>query len=162
MGISILKIQSKQLEAAAEVIRASFATVAEEFGITKEMWPNHTSFMTAEKLQNHFGSGWLMYGLYDEGQMTGYVSLSKENGGAYMLHNLAVLPGCRHKGCGRQLLDFCVDKVKELGGAKIQLSLIEENTVLKNWYEAYGFEHKGIRKHEIFIEGFMEFIPISK
>lgn len=55
---------------AAETIRTSFATVAKEFNITEQNCPTHTSFsITTEKLQTHFDSGWLMYGLYDNGQM---------------------------------------------------------------------------------------------
>lgn len=146
------------ITAAAEVIRTSFATVAKEFGITEQNFPNHTSFMTAEKLQNHINWGWLMYGLYNGGHLIGYVSLSKISNDVFELHNLAVLPECRHKGYGRLLLDFCKAKVKESGGNKITLGMIEENTELKNWYIANGFTHTGMKwfKHMPFTAGFME------
>jgi len=137
---------------AAEVIRTSFATVAQEFGITRENFPRHTSFISTEQIQMNFDWGWLMYGLYADNQFIGYVSISKsrEADGAFEIHNVAILPDFRHRGYGKQLLDFCKAKVKELGGHKITLGLIEENTVLKNWYAANGFTHTGTKKHEHF------------
>ena len=155
----IFEIRQTQLALAAETIRTSFATVAKDFGLTEENCPTHTSFSaTPERLQNHFDWGWLMFGLYDDGRLVGYVSLSKESDGIYELHNLAVLPEHRHRGCGRMLLDFCKAKVKELGGYKIILSIIEENATLKNWYIANGFTHTGMKyfKHLPFMVGYME------
>ena len=156
-GLSDLS-DTSVLSAAAEVIRMSFATVAKEFDITEQNFPNHTSFMTAEKLQNHFNWGWQMYGLYDGARLIGYVSLSKIFGDTFELHNLAVLPEFRRNGYGRRLLDFCKAKVKESGGSKITLGMIEENTVLKDWYTANGFRHTGMKwfKNWPFTVGFME------
>ena len=50
----------------------------------------------------------------------------------FELRHLAILPEYRHKGFGKTLLDFCKAKVKELGGSKITLGIMEENTVLKD------------------------------
>jgi len=147
---------------ASEVIRVSFATVAQEFGITRDNFPRHTSFTTADNLLKNHEWGWLMYGLYENEHFIGYVSISesREEDGAYELHNLAVLPEHRHRGYGKQLLDYCKSKVRELGGCKITLGLIEENTVLKNWYAANGFVHTRTQKfeHQPFTAGFMEWV----
>ena len=99
-----------------------------------------------------------MYGLYCDRRLVGYVSLSQENDGVYELHNLAVLPEHRHEGYGKKLLDFCKNKIKALGCNKITIGIIEENTVLKNWYTANGFAHKGTKTfaHLPFTVGFME------
>ena len=155
----IYKIQQSQLCNAAKVIRASFATVAAEFGVTEENCPNHTSFITAEKLRNHFNQGWLMFGLYESTQLIGYVSVLNEGDGVYELHNLAVLPEYRRNGYGKQLLIFCKDKIKELGGHKIIIGIIEENAILKNWYAANGFNHTGTKQfdHLPFTVGLMEY-----
>ena len=76
----------------------------------------------------------------------------------YELNNLAILPEMRHLGYGKQLLNFCKGKVKELDGEKITIGIIEEHFILKNWYSANGFVHTGTRKfkHLPFITGFME------
>ena len=154
----IKQIQITDIERCVFVIRESFSTVAKEFNLTKENCPNHTSFMKAEKLQEHCDSGYLMYGYCLDENIVGYVSLSKQDNNAYELHNLAVLPEYRHFGYGKELLEFCKDKAKELGGDKILLDMIEENVRLKSWYAANGFVHTGIKKFENkpFITGFME------
>jgi len=156
----IRQIDCSGLIPAAEVVRASFATVAAEFGLTKDNFPTYTGFVTtAERLQEHLSRGWLMFGYYADGRLAGYVSLSRETEAAYELHNLAVLPEYRHLGYGGRLLDFCKEKVKELGGSKIVIGITEENTVLKNWYSRHGFIHTGARKfeHMPVTAGFMEF-----
>ena len=157
----IRQVEIFEFPVAAEMIRESFMTIAKEFNITKENCPRHTAFSTtAEELQKNLNWGWLMFGLYEDKQMVGYVSLSKsrETADVYELHNLAVLPECRHKGYGKELVDFCIDKVKELGGIKITLGMIEENTRLKNWYIQNGFTHTGTKKFDgfPFTAGFME------
>ena len=99
-----------------------------------------------------------MYGLYENEQLVGYVSISKEADGVYEMHNLAVLLEYRHKGYGKKLLDFCMAKISELDGDKVTISITEENTVLKNWYAVYGFVHTGTKKfeHLPFTSGYME------
>lgn len=74
------------------------------------------------------------------------------------MNNLSILPEFRHKGYGKELLDICKNKVKELGGNKITIGIIEENTRLKEWYTAYGYIHTDTSKFELlpFTVGFME------
>ena len=90
--------------------------------------------------------------------LLGYVSISKEADGAYEINNLAVLPEHRHKGYGEQLLDFCITKITESGGNRVNISITEENTVLKNWYLSYGFIHTGTKRfeHLLFTVGYMK------
>jgi ribosomal protein S18 acetylase RimI-like enzyme len=165
----IRQLDRAELPLAAEVIRASFLTVANDLGLTKDNCPKYVGFITtAERLQTQLDWGWWIYGLFESGQLVGYVSVSKvqANGDAaaddkaYEIHNLAVLPERRHKGYGKELLDFCVAKINESGGNKINISIVEENTMLKNWYAAYGFIHTGTKKydHLPFISGYMEII----
>jgi len=157
----IKQIQVFEFPAAVEVIRASFITVAKEFDLTEENCPRHTAFSTtAEELQKHLNWGWLMYGFYEGERLAGYVSLSKsrETESEYELHNIGVLPEFRHKGYGKELIEFCKNKVKEIGGNKITLGMIEENIRLKNWYMQNGFVHTGTKKFDgfPFTAGFME------
>ena len=157
----IKQLDVSEFQNAAEVIRKSFATVAEEFGFNEQTFPTFTGFVTTtERLQNQAEWGWLMYGFYDNGLLAGYVSISeiKDTDNVYELHNLAVLPEYRHKGYGKQLLDYCKAKVKEFGGVKINIGITEENTVLKKWYAANGFIHTGTKKfdHMPITVGFME------
>lgn len=120
------------------VIRRSFATVAEEFSLTEENVPKHPAFIKEETLHKRFADGIPSYGLFEGGIMVGYIAVSEEEDG-YMLHNLAVLPEYRHMGFGRQLLDFSAEKIRRAGGKKMLIDIIDDNTVLKNWYIGYGF-----------------------
>ena len=101
-----------------------------------------------------------MYGLYRDGRIIGYASVSEETDGAFEIHNLAVLPECRHKGDGWKVLEYCINEIKNLGGGKAVISIIEENDVLKKWYTAHGFVPTGTRKYEHlpFTSGYMELV----
>ena len=157
-SIVIRKIGKDELEACLDVIHQSFETVAKEFGLTKENCPKHTSFMPIYFLETQMEWGWHMFGLYDGKKLIGYMSLSKESDGAFELHNLAVLPEFRHGGLGKRLLDSAKETVRSLGGNCIKIGIIEESTVLKNWYVANGFVHKGTKKfeHLPFTSGYLE------
>ena len=163
----IKQLQLSYLPEAVEVIRTSFATVARDLGLTEQNCPKYVGYVTStERLTTQHSWGWRMYGLYDIDKLIGYVSVSEvmqtsdssEAGKVFEIHNLAVLPEYRHNSHGKRLLDFCVDKIAELGGTKVIISIIEENTVLKNWYTAYGFVHTGTKKYEHlpFTSGYME------
>ncbi|MBR5312366.1 MAG: GNAT family N-acetyltransferase [Clostridia bacterium] len=156
--MEIKTIEKAELPVFLDIIHRSFATAAEEFGLTRENCPKHTAFLPIEYLETQFGWGWLMFGLYDCGTPVGYVSLSAEDGGTYELHHLAVLPEFRHRGGGKRLLDHAKAVVNENRGTKITIEIIEESTVLREWYAANGFLHTGTEKfpHLPFTTGFME------
>lgn len=147
-----------ELDECAGVIRREFGTVAEEFGLTAENVPTNGAFLKTERLLAEREKGFLQYGLLYDGAVIGYMQLEKAGEGTYYLEKLAVLPEHRHKGCGRRLLDFAQVKVRALDGRKIGITIIEENTRLKDWYAAYGFTHTGTKRydHLPFTVGFME------
>jgi len=153
----IKPLEYKELVSCVKVIRESFATVARDFELTEQNCPNHTSFIKLEKLQNQFNKGTLMFGYFCDDEIVGYVSLTKIDNLTYELNNLSILPEYRHKGYGTELIDFCKAKVKEFGGGKITIGIIEENSILKDWYAAYGFIHTETQKFENlpFTVGFM-------
>ena len=158
MKTSIVKVNKSDLPECLDVIHRSFATVADEFGLTRENCPKHTSFIPLSYLETQMEWGRLMFGLYTDERIIGYMSLSKEDDEAYELHNLAILPEFRHSGFGKQLLDYAKETVRSLGGSKIKIGIIEESTVLKDWYIANGFEHTGSKKfdHLPFTSGYLE------
>lgn len=154
----IYPVRAYQLPDCLDVIHKSFATVAKEFNLTRENSPKHTSFMPPEKMQEQMQRGWYMFGLTESEKLVGYAALSDENNGVYELNNLAVLPEYRHNGYGKLLLDHAKEKVREFGGQKIVIGIIEESAVLKEWYLTSGFIHTGTKKfdHLPFTVGFME------
>lgn len=155
---TIREITKEELPSALEVIHQSFRTVAEEFSLTCENCPKHTSFLPLSHLETQMKWGRTMLGLYIDEKMIGYASLSKEADGEFELHNLAVLPEYRHNGYGAQLLARAKKEVIACGGKKIKIGIIEESQILRKWYEKHGFIHKGTRKfeHLPFTVGYME------
>jgi ribosomal protein S18 acetylase RimI-like enzyme len=154
----IRELKQEDLKEGLEVIRRGFMTVAEQFNLTEKNSPTFGAFITEERLQYFFDQGSLMFGYFSDGIMAGFSQLYKKSEDVYELQKLAVLPEYRHRGIGKELLNYAAAKVKELGGSKITIGIIEENTVLKNWYLANGFIHTGTKKfdHLVFTAGFME------
>lgn len=155
----ILEIEDKsKLPISLEIIQKSFATVADEFNLTKENCPGHTAFMTLNKLQNSFESGKRMFLYYSGSVPVGFFSLMQINSDIYELDHLAVLPKYRHNGIGKKLLSFAEKTVKGQNGKVIKIGIIEENTTLKNWYIENGFASTDTKRfeHLPFTVGFME------
>jgi uncharacterized repeat protein (TIGR04076 family) len=141
-----------------EVIRKSFTTVAKDFGWTQENAPGHISFVTNERLAQKHKDGYMPFGYECNGELFGFVSLTDIGDGVFMLNQLCILPTWRHLGYGEKLLDFCKTKTASIGGRIIKLDIIEEKTILKDWYTANGFAHTGTKKfpHLPFTTGYME------
>ncbi len=157
MEPKIRPLSREDLPAAHAVICESFQTVAADFGLTRENCPKHTSFLSLFDLQARFTDGRLMFGLYDGMALVGCFALSRRDGGSWELNHLAVLPRVRHQGFGQKMLRFAQNLVKALGGMQIEISIIEENEVLKNWYIENGFRHTGTKKfaHLPFTSGYL-------
>ena len=158
MNYEIREVEEKELEECASVIREGFLTVAEEFGITRDNAPTNGAFLQTERLLEEREQGHIMYAAIQEGVIIGYMQLERSTPELYFLQKLVVLPRYRHMGIGRTLINYAKEKVAEWEGSRISIGIIEENTVLKNWYLSYGFETTGTRKfeHLPFTVGFME------
>jgi len=134
-----------------EVIRSSFATVAKEFELTEQNCPMYTSYSTTvEKLERRNKMGMLIYGLYNDELLIGSVTISKNDKHECEILNLAVLPEYRHKGYGKQLLFFCIEKAKEMKCSRIWFSFNADNAVLKNWYIENGFVLTELKRLDVF------------
>lgn len=155
----IIRVESKeQLNICLDIIHKSFQTVADELNLTIDNCPSHTAFMPMEKLLSQFESETPMF-LYDnDKKFVGYFSLSADTD-SVELNNLAVIPGYRHLGIGKKLVDYAIAYTRNTFSAKkIKIGIVEENTVLKEWYRKLGFVHTGTKKfnHLPFTVGFME------
>lgn len=150
--IMIKEVNEKDIPECVRVIRDSFATVADEFGFTAENAPKFTAFATTEdRLKWHlFGEHRPMYAYYDNGTIVGYYSLLLQNNSECELNNLCVLPAYRHRKIGQELLIHAFNSAKELGCSKVNIGIVEENKVLRKWYEIFGFIHTGTRKFDFF------------
>lgn len=148
----IRQIIEPELALCVEVIRKSFLTVAEELGFTEEDAPRFTAFATTEDRLRHqlLQEKRPMYGFFEGSVLAGYYSLSLRERDACELNNLCVLPAYRHKGIGGRLLDHAFQTAKALGCGCMEIGIVEENQVLRRWYEANGFLHIGTKKFDFF------------
>lgn len=152
MFIVIREVGEKDIAECVNVIRDSFLTVANEFGFTAENAPRFTAFATTDdRLKWHmFGEHRPMYAFYDKDSIVGYYSLLLQENNECELNNLCVIPAYRYKGIGEELLKHAFNKAKELNRNIINIGIVEENKVLRKWYESFGFVHTGTKKFEFF------------
>jgi GNAT superfamily N-acetyltransferase len=102
--------------------------------------------------------GLKLFGIFTEGAQVGFVAVEKKKGKVFNLEKLAVLPDHRHKGYGSELCAFVDDFVKNAKGKTISIGIINEHTVLKQWYISKGFHETALTKfaHLPFTVCFME------
>lgn len=154
----IREVGVTELEYCIEVIRQGFETVAKDFGLTENNCPSNGAFIKLDRLLADKNKGNYMYGLFSENKLIGFMQLEKKDDEEYELKNVTVLPSFRHNQYGEMLLQFAFNKVNELNGKKMTIGIIEDNTVLKQWYLKNGFTHTGTKKIDFlpFMVGFME------
>jgi len=140
------------------IIKKSFSTVAKEFGFTRENCPTHPSFITIKQLKQLNSKGLTFFGLFPGENQVGFVAVEKADEELYYMEKLAVLPEHRHKGYGKELTGFVIDFIRNNGGKKIGIGIIDEHNVLKNWYKGLGFKEINTQKfaHLPFTVCFME------
>lgn len=148
----IREIKLEDIPECVNVIRSAFKTVADDLGFTEENAPRFTAFATDDRrlyyqlVEEHRP----MYVFEKEGKIIGYYSLSVLNEDEIELNNLSVLPDQRHNGIGKKLLEDCFSRAKEMGAKKVKIGIVEENRILRSWYEDSGFIHTGSIKYDFF------------
>lgn len=140
-----------------DVLRRSFATVAERFGLTVENCPRNIAFYTEERLAEDLDRGMQFYLLENEGQICGCVALEQAKPEMVYLGRLAVLPEHRSRGFGRTLVHHIFAEAKQMGVTRVEIGIISEDTRLKDWYGQFGFVETGTKTfdHLPFVVAFM-------
>lgn len=91
-----------------------------------------------------------MYAFFENGTIVGYYSLLLQGNKECELNNLCVMPAYRHKGIGQELLKDAFKTAGALNCNKINIGIVEENNMLRKWYESFGFVHTGTKKFDFF------------
>jgi ribosomal protein S18 acetylase RimI-like enzyme len=144
----IRDVTGASLEANAAIIRRAFGTVAAELGLTEANAPVYPAFTTAERLGELRSRGAVFFGLFIGGVQVGFVAVEEEKDGKYYMKRLAVLPEYRHGGYGKKLVDFVIDFVKGRGSRKLHIAIVNEQAILKAWYQGLGFRETSVRTFE--------------
>ena len=156
----IREIVRSEIPECAALIRESFLTVANEFNFTQTNAPGFTAFSTNnDRLYWQYDNeNRKMFAFLSESTIVGYYSLLFDENNECELSNLCVNPAYRHRKIGEQLLNHCFTFAESLNVSKIKISIVEENTQLRKWYESYGFIHVKTVKYDFlpFTCGYME------
>ena len=139
--------KQNDFNALARLLNESFATVAEEFGLTKENCSTNNAFITREALLAQLTENREFYTCMMNDQTVGFIAIEKalNTPDTFYIEKLAVTPEYRHLGIGRQLMDFASSRIVELGGKSISIGLINSNTILKNWYIKQGYKERTVK-----------------
>jgi N-acetylglutamate synthase-like GNAT family acetyltransferase len=137
--MNLLIKRTKDIDVLQQVIACSFQTVADQFGLTSDNCSTNPAFITQQHIFNAIENDALFFGLFEEEHMAGCVSVKRESDEIYTITRLAVLPAKRHLGYGTMLLDYAVDHIHKHKGRIISIGIMDQNRVLKSYYEAYGF-----------------------
>jgi ribosomal protein S18 acetylase RimI-like enzyme len=150
----IKKLGTSSLAESVQILHLAFGKVTAQFGLTRENAPVYAAFTTVEKVNEMRDRGAVFYGYFLGRKQVGVVALEKRESadspyrGEYFMERLAVLPEYWHTGIGRELVNYIIARTGDLGVKKLFLAMVNENKVLKKWYEGMGFKEVGIRKFE--------------
>ena len=151
-------LSEKQLSDSVAVIRNSFQTAADRFGLTRDNCPSHPSFITMEKIIELKKRGPSFFGYYTGDLQVGFIAVEKASGERYYLEKISVLPEHRHNSYGIRLVEFGIDYIVGNNGKMVSIGVIDADTALKGWYNSLGFRETLTKKysHLPFTVCFME------
>ncbi|MBR5345661.1 MAG: GNAT family N-acetyltransferase [Clostridia bacterium] len=158
---SIRPILEAEIPACAVLIQKAFRTVADDFGFTRVNAPRFTAFaVTDERVRQEMEDPHRsIIGCFDQDQqLVGCYSLRLSDDNSSELNHLCVLPEYRHLHIGKMLLQDAFERAFQRGAHSMMISIVEENTMLKRWYESFGFSPVETKKFDFlpFTCGYMQ------
>lgn len=153
--VEIRKVDVSELKECVAVIQKGFSTVVDDFGFTRENFPNHEAFITTSQLRQDYQKQYLMYISIIANKIVGFVELDciETEKKIYRMSRLTVLPEYRHLGIGGEMIDYIKKEVERQQGNAIVADIICGNNILESWYEQKGFKKED--KHSI------KYAPVS-
>lgn len=80
-----------------------------------------------------------------QGRVAGYGGM-RHAAGEYYIDNIAVAPGSRRRGIGRQIMSYLVGYAGKHGGLFVSLEVRPSNAPAIALYESLGFKKAGLRR----------------
>jgi len=156
-AMAIIKAKKSDIDVLVTLLRNSFRSVAERFGITEENNPRSLAFCTKERIENDLQKDLTYYILEGDDRPCGCVAIERAKPGVCYLMRLAVLPEYRGKGYGKMLVHHIFEKARAAGVERVEIAMISKDRKLKKWYKSLGFIQKRTKKydHLPFIVAFM-------
>lgn len=147
----IREMKEEEIDSCVVLIRESFLTVAEEFGLTEDNAPRFTAFAANRaRLEYQYHENRPMFVYVNEERPIGYYSLHQKDSETVELNQICIYPDFRHHKLGEKLLLHAIREAMVRGYLTMTIGIVEENTKLRAWYEKYGFVHVKTEKLDIF------------
>ncbi len=142
----------------ADIVRASYAGVANDFKLTRENCPKHPSNCTIDWIKNDLDRGVSYTILFHDKTAVGCAAVEQASKDVCYLERLAVLPRFRHNSFGKTLVTHCIKTARIYKAITLGIGIIDEQEILKQWYKTLGFKMTGTKRfdHLPFTVGFME------
>jgi ribosomal protein S18 acetylase RimI-like enzyme len=143
----IKALSTDDAETIVFILRNSFATVCEEFRLTRENAPTNPAFIAAEKIRSEMKQGSSFFGLYTGSVLAGCIAAksSPDDESLFYIERLAVLPEKRRNGYGKILLEYAENYAAESGGIAVSIGIMDNNTRLKKWYIGNGYHETSVK-----------------
>lgn len=139
MTVKISQLTQSQLLGYLSIIRRSFHTVAETYGLPEENCVASGSFIKMDQLMGDFRRGVKLFGCLCDGVSAGYMQLEMTEPGKFTLDKVAVLPEYRGQGLGMQMVNYAIAYAVKHGGLTLTVSVFAADESLIAWYTRHGF-----------------------
>ena len=103
-----------------------------------------------EEFDEHDGPDTKYIVITDKGFPIATARMYPLEGSSMMIGRVVVLPEYRHLGIGTALLKHSIRTARMNNCKVMRLSIVEENRVLRKWYELNGAVHTGTEKYDFF------------
>jgi len=149
----IKEVEEKDYKLCYQMMIESFLEVADSIGATSENCPGNSAFMAYNTFITKMNKGLVLYGYYAP-ELVGCIGLEKKSARRHKIKYLCVSIHHQHQGYGKALMDY----METLVEGKLQLGMINENLILRNWYESLGYKIDKVMsyKKNKFTVAFME------
>ena len=154
----IREIDASELAECLHVIHKGYEPIAEQFHLTSENCPHRgRAALPLDVLTEEYLAGTKMYVYEIDDCIVAFASVVLKND-AIKLNDIVVLPEFWHEGIGTAMLDFVKNITIDRHLSKVALGMIDDNIVLKKWYEKNGFVNAGYHQfpNAPFTVGYME------
>ena len=139
MSVVIRHAKPSDADALADLISRSYKGVAERFGIDGDNAPSHPSNAKPQWLRDDMGSGVRYLVAELDGDVVGCVGYKQVAPDTIEAQRLAVLPEHRGSCVANQLNRAVLAATRELGAARIRISVVADHRSLRRWYVRMGF-----------------------
>ncbi|MBI9014295.1 MAG: GNAT family N-acetyltransferase [Clostridiales bacterium] len=146
-------IEERDFKLCYQMMIESFLVVADTIGATPENCPGNSAFLEYGTFLNAIEKGLVLYGYYAP-ELVGCIGLDQKSEKRHKIKYLCVSIHHQQQGYGKALMDH----VESLVEGKIQLGMINENIILRTWYESLGYKIDKVKsyKKNKFTVAFME------